>query len=159
MNEAGDPLPGACFSVVLGLRGVEVPPGIDHLDQSSLRAGEVVLEVCDAGVGRSGGVLTVGGTVAEVERDIAAVLDGPDVELDQVQFLESTTLTIDLIQTRSPDATGVTTDSRPLLQVAITLADLGSDGSVRLVYGDSKFPVTLSPDEVPAASDGTEIIE
>ena len=152
-------LPGACFSVTLGLQGAEVPPEIVQLDLGALRAGLVVVEVCDAGDGRADGVLIVGGAVANAMLDITVALAAPDVDPALVQHLEGLTLTIDLIQTRSPDSEGGAPSGQHLPQIAMTLADLGSGERVRVVYGVSNTPVTLSPDETPSTSDGTGIID
>jgi hypothetical protein len=129
------------------------------LDLSALRAGVVILEICDVGDGRLDGVITVSGSVADLIQDVAEILTVPDVDPDQVRLLRELTMTIDLIQTRSPDADGADIANRPLPQVEMTLADLGSGDTVRVVYGASDSPVILSPDETPVASDGTGIID
>jgi hypothetical protein len=139
---------------VLRLQGSGAP-GLAQLNLGALRAGVTIVEVCDAADGRLDGVLTVGGAVATVEQQIAAVLAASDLSPELLERLEGLTLTIGLVETRSPDAEGGVNANRPVPRSTITLGDLGSGARVRVVYGVSGSPISVNANETPPAGDGT----
>jgi hypothetical protein len=160
VSDEGNPLPGACYSVAIGLRGAELLPALEEVDLSPLRAGVVVDELCDDGDGHTDGVLTVGGAVADVARDVASALAGPDQAPELVRLFERLTVTLNLVQVQTPEAGGSVPSSEPLPQMTFPLADLGDGARVRVVYWPpSGTPIPLGLNGSPASSDGTGIVD
>jgi len=161
VDEAGRPLPGACFAVGLGLRGPELPPTLAGLDTSILRTSVRGVELCDEADGQRDGAIVVRGALAGLLRDVAVVLATPTTGEELQPLLGRLWVTIDLRQTRLADALGGGPTDRTYPTVVITLADVMVGWGLRVVNqapgpGPSSPPGSPS-DPIPPAGDGTDI--
>lgn len=158
-------MPGACFSVELGLRGAELPPAFEAIDLRGLRAGISLGEVCDTADGRLDGTLRVEGPLEPVLQEIATELATSPQGDDLRPLLDDLVLTVELTWTRHSGMPGGAGGDDVVPPVAISLADVMDEHDIHVVSQRPQEDASSNSDDAseatatPPASDGTGIID